>query len=281
MTKKQFLKRFTIFVLGVIIFVVVVIFAFISPISKYLIEKYDVKYSGREITMEGILVNPFSGYIRFDNLRIYELESDSLFISIKELRGNVAMSKLPSNLIELSSVEAKNPFIYIIQNKKTFNFDDLIVRFTPNPKDTVPSTFKFNLLETKIVDGRVFYFDTVLPVRYNIKNIFIENSGIQWNSNSTSTDFSFLSGTRTGEAKGKFDLDFKTMDYQLAVVVKKFDLKILEPYLKEFSSYGNFKASLDANVKSSGNFYNPKQVDNIIGLKRNTPNAKHPAKLSS
>src|SRR5665647_1388737 len=61
--------------------IVVLAILFISPITKYLVEKYDAKYTGREIKMDWAYVNPFTGYIHFSNVKIYELNSDSIFFS--------------------------------------------------------------------------------------------------------------------------------------------------------------------------------------------------------
>ena len=59
-------------VTAVVLLTVVLIFLFISPITKYLIEKYDEEYTGRQITMDRVYVNPFTGYFHFTNLKIYE-----------------------------------------------------------------------------------------------------------------------------------------------------------------------------------------------------------------
>ncbi|HKC69770.1 MAG TPA: hypothetical protein VKG26_16140, partial [Bacteroidia bacterium] len=57
----------------VVLFILVIVF--ISPITKYLIEKYDFKYTGREITLDWAYVNPFTGYIHLNNLKIFENKS--------------------------------------------------------------------------------------------------------------------------------------------------------------------------------------------------------------
>lgn len=59
MMKKKLLKSAVVFI-GVVIAVMVVVILFISPITKYLIEKYDEKYTGRQITLGLTYVNPFT-----------------------------------------------------------------------------------------------------------------------------------------------------------------------------------------------------------------------------
>src|SRR5688572_22919660 len=98
-------NRKVLLIIGIsIISIVVIIVAFISPIAKFLIEKYDNRILGRKITLDWAYVNPFTGYIYFNDVRIYELESDSIFLSIKELQANIAMLKLFSGNYELSKL---------------------------------------------------------------------------------------------------------------------------------------------------------------------------------
>ena len=78
--------------IGVGIFLLAIIF--ISPITKYLIEKYDEQITGRRITLDWAYVNPFTGYFYLHNLKIYEYKSDSIFISISGLNANIALLQL-------------------------------------------------------------------------------------------------------------------------------------------------------------------------------------------
>ena len=120
----------TLFILiSTIIIIVVVFIIFISPITKYLVEKYDEKYTGRQIKMDWAYVNLFTGYTHFSNLKIYEFKSDSIFFSADGLSIRVAMFKLFSKTYEISELTLNRPHGIVIQNKKDFNFNDLIEKF--------------------------------------------------------------------------------------------------------------------------------------------------------
>jgi len=102
------LKKIVIIVICSIILTVVLVISLLSPIAKHLIEKYSVKYSGRQITMDWIYINPFTGYVHISNLKIYESkklpsfkEGDSIFFSAKGVSANFAMLKLLSKTIEI------------------------------------------------------------------------------------------------------------------------------------------------------------------------------------
>ena len=102
------------------------VIVFISPITKYAVEKYDKQFTGRQITMDWAYVNPFSGYIHFDNVRIREFESDSIFISMSGISTHLKVFKLLSKTVEIEDIVLDKPIVTVIQSKKKFNFNDLI-----------------------------------------------------------------------------------------------------------------------------------------------------------
>ena len=130
-SKSNKIREILLITSSIIFILVVLTIIFISPLAKYLVERFDKKYTGREIKMSWAYVNPFTGYIHFDNLKIYEFKSDIVFFSANGLSANVTMSKLLSKTYEVSELTLDNPQGLLFQNKKQFNFSDLIMRFSP------------------------------------------------------------------------------------------------------------------------------------------------------
>lgn len=254
---KKLHKRL-LFILGAIILFVVLVIVFISPITKYTVEKYDIKFAGRQITMDWVYVNPFTGYLHFSNLKIYEYESDSVFISADGLSANIAMYKLPSKTYEISGLTFDQLKINVIQNKNDFNFSDLIATFSSKdttslkPKDKEP--VHFSILDISINNSEFHYHEKVIPVKYFIKKVNIHSPGFSWDKDTVAAKISFLPGIGKGKLKADFKMNIKTLNYGLAAVIDKFELQFLEQYLKDIANYGSFRANLDANLKVKGNF---------------------------
>src|SRR6185295_8327721 len=98
--------------------------------------KYDSSYTGREIKTDWVYVNPFTGYVYLSGLRLYESRSDSVFFSAEGLSVDVSLLKLFSGTYEISELTLTKPKCSIIQNRKEFNFDDLLKRFKSKGQDT-------------------------------------------------------------------------------------------------------------------------------------------------
>lgn len=254
------LKKIVFWIFTSVVILVVLVIAFISPLTKYLIEKYDMKYLGREITLSRAYVNPFTGYIHFSELDVYEYESDSLCFSTNGLTCNFEIFKLLSKTYEISSFTLDTPRIKVIQNKKAFSFDDIVERFAS--KDTAPKEAEpdhepahFNMLNLSIKNGTFYYVESSIPVKYSIREVNMDCEGIRWDSDTLRTTFAFVSGIgKGGSMKGRFDMNIKTLAYRLEDKVDKFDLSILEQYVKDIANYGRLRATLDADIVAVGNF---------------------------
>lgn len=262
-TKKiSHLKKVLLILSGTILLLIAGVIIFISPLTKYLVEKYDEKYTGRQIKMDWAYVNPFTGYVHLDDLKIYELNSDSIFFSAKGVSANLQMRKLFSKNYIISELVLDNPKGTIIQDtsKTNLNFRDLIDKFTPKKTSVHRSPVHFSILKIKINNGTFYYRENTIPINYFIKKVNIESSGLHWDADTMLVKFSFLPGIGKGESEGDFTLNIKNLDYRLSTNIKKYDLQFIEQYLKQLSNYGRFTANLDANLKARGNLRNARDL---------------------
>jgi hypothetical protein len=254
--KAKKIRNILIGIVIAVIALVALVIIFISPIAKYLIEKYDVKYLGREITMDWIYVNPFTGYINIHGLKIYEAGGkDTIFISAKSLSVNFAMLKMLKKTYEIENVTLTEPWGRCIQNHQGFNFNDIIVRFSP--KDTIRRTgppVHFNILDIKLVNGEFHYEEQSIPVSYYIKNVNIECPGKRWDNDTMHFKVALASGPSNGTLNVVMNMDVRTLDYSIYAKVNKYQLDFLGQYLRDIANYGTFTANLDADVQSKGNF---------------------------
>ncbi len=130
---RRFLTRTVLIIIGIAVLLILVA----SPLTRYLVEKYDVKYTRREITIGRAFVNPIAGKLSLRNLTLYEAGIDSVFFSAERFVANLSVLKLISGVYDISSIKINTPEINIVRDDTIFNFSDLVEKFAV-AEDTVP-----------------------------------------------------------------------------------------------------------------------------------------------
>lgn len=255
---------------GIVIGLFILVILFISPIAKYLIEKYSVKYTGRQIKMDWAYVNPFTGYVYFNNFRIYEAKGDTLFLSMKGLSLGFSLHKLLSKEYIITNITLDRPEgIAIMESKNTFNFTDIINHFSSagdntHKKNTEPAHFK--ILNWKIKDGIFYLRDTALRLNYYIKDVQMTSPGYGWDADTIGIQMSFATGIGTGDIKFHYRMNVHTLDYRYTLLIHRFSMAIIAQYLHGLTNYGTFSAYMDANLRSRGNFRSANNLEMKGGI---------------
>lgn len=252
--KNRKLLKISIWLIGIILGIILLVILAISPIAKYLIEKYDQEYTGREIELDRVYINPFTGYASLGGVRIYEEKSQALFFAAKRLKLNFSLRKILSKTYEISQLTLEEPVGVIIQNKEVLNISDLIKKFSSDDKDTTKAKIRFSILNVKVVDGRFGYVEQLIPINYTIKKVNIESSGLKWDNDTIKATLSLVPDSGSGFIRTNWEINMKTLDYDLIAVVDTFDLQIIGQYLKDLTNFQSFTANLDLGIKAKGNF---------------------------
>lgn len=247
---------------ALVIGIVVVIFfgillVVLSPLAKYLIQKYDEKILGRTIELSWVYVNPFTGYVYLKNVRVYEQNSDSLFFKADGISADLSMFKLLKKTYEISSVTVYKPWGHIVlKADKRINFKDIIDHFRPKEGTIVVNKkrVRFSILDCNLKEGVFQYDDVITPVTYYIKHFNLHSPGKWWDRDTMLFNVNFESGATKGTVKGNLTINFKTQDYRFGAVVDTFDLIPISQYMRVLSNYGDFGGILNTKLDGSGNF---------------------------
>jgi hypothetical protein len=273
MKSKRRVKRTLLIILCSVLLTVFIALFVVSFFEKQVVEKTAYKYTGRKVTMDWIYINPFTGYIYMSNLKIFESRElpefrngDSLAFSAKGLSVKIALFKLLfKKTIELKQIYLDHPWAIAIQDKKEFNFRDLIQRFSSKEKTISAksrgTSYHFNILRIIIYKGIFRYKQNGTPVDYFIKDASFDSPGIRWYGNTIAVKFSFLNGPGQGSANGNITINLKSMNYQLTAETHKFELNLFEQFLLPMINYGSITANLDAKINARGSFTDNEDVN--------------------
>jgi len=252
-------KRYKI-ILGIGLFIAALLFT-VPRVGRWYIVKHSREIIGRKLEIKKIRINYFTGTFRINEVKLYESDLKSVFLSFKQLKVNLKYLPLLENEIFVQSISLDDPFVEVLQNSDKFNFSDLTAPDTKKPViDTLPSKpMKYIINNIKISRGYVKYTDVSLNHTIAMNKLDLLIPGFTWNSDSTNlnVNFRFVDG---GGLSSKLEINQADSTYSLNLKLDSLNLDIIEPYLKSNMYISGLHGYLSNDVQIKGNMRSVMQL---------------------
>ena len=133
-------RKITIWIAGLLLFYTVVGFLVLPPIVRHVAVKQLSAQLGREVSIEKIKVNPFALSTTVRGLLIKDKDGQP-FVSWDEVYVNFQLSSFFGKAWVFKEISTSKPFVRVQMNQDgTFNFTDLIAKFSANAAPTTAKT---------------------------------------------------------------------------------------------------------------------------------------------
>ena len=133
-------KRIAVWSLGLLLFYTVVGFLILPPIVRHVAVKILSAQLDREVAIETIKINPFALSTTVRGLLIKDKDGQP-FVSWDEVYVNFQLSSFFGHAWVFKEISTTKPFVRVQMNKGgTFNFTDLITKFSTNSAPTQVKT---------------------------------------------------------------------------------------------------------------------------------------------
>jgi len=230
MKNKSFKKRHLI-IPGIILLIAIILFA--APrIAKTYIVKHSPELIGRKIAIGKIRINYFTGTLRITDLKLFETDGTTAFVSFRQMKVNLDYLPLFSNEFVVRYISLDDPYVQVLQDGSRFNFSDLITSdSTINEKDTIPEEpTKYIINNIRISRGFVKYTDIPLKHTISLDSLDLQIPGFTWNSDTANLDvgFNFVEG---GGIRSGFSVNQADSTYTVNLKIDSLNLEIIEPYV--------------------------------------------------
>ncbi|MBU3745482.1 MAG: DUF748 domain-containing protein, partial [Sediminibacterium sp.] len=254
-------KRILLFIFSSLVALVILAAIFISPIAKYLIEKYSEQYTGRLINMNYLRINLFNGEVNLKGLRIYEKERKGIFVSVGEIDARVSLIKMIYSNYLIKKLHIKSPVIRIAQKGNRFNYDDLIKRFLEEekPAKQPAAPTQYWVKQFQIENATLIYTNSKPAVTLQLVNTRADIADLAWNNPlyHVAIDTRLQSG---GDAKGVLDFNSNTLQYHVSADVNRFSIGWMYPYLKDYMKVRELRGVVGGKFQLTGNGNRPLDI---------------------
>jgi hypothetical protein len=247
----HFKKRYKILI-GFIILISALLFT--APrAGRWYIVKHGREFIGRNIYIDKIRFNYFTGSLSVYDLKLFEQDDRTVFVSFKKLKINIDYFPLLKNEILIKYILLDDPYAQVLQNRDSFNFSDMMKTDTPAVrKDSIPSKpVKYIIDNIQISRGFLTYTDKVLNHTISMNRIDLDIPGFTWNSDSTKLglNFRFVDG---GKLFSDLEVNQTDSTYALRLRLDSLNLNIIEPYVASNMYISAIHGLLTSNIRIRG-----------------------------
>ena len=243
-------------VLGILLLLFVLLSLCISPIAKWAIEKHSEDWIGRQIMMNDLSVNLFTGTMKADGLVMKEKDGKADFIRIDTLRVAVNPFKLILKELNIRHIALTHPQINVIQNADSFNFTDLL---ESGEEDEEETPWAIGIYDIRLRNGVITYHDMPRDVSWELKNLLIDIPGVYFSGRTTDAGVSFrLAEGGSLTTRTKYDMEKNRYDVNLEM--DGLSLKNFLPYLQDYLNVHSIEGNMGGRLHVNGSVDMPTDV---------------------
>ena len=249
---------------GIILIIVALLFT--APrFARWYAVKKSPQLIGRKLTIEKIRLNYFTGKFQINDLKLFEADSNTVFLSFKQMKIDVKFLPLFKKEISAKNFSLDDPYIEVLQNGDKFNFSSLLTsELLTSKKDTIPSKpVKYTINNIRINSGSAKYSDERLnnTIAINQLDLLIPGftwplafvlGAVTWHSDSTKLglDLRFVEG---GGLSSNLALNLVDSTYSFKLKLDSLNLDIIEPYVHRNMHISALHGYLSNDILVEGN----------------------------
>lgn len=224
---------------------------------KY-IEKHDQEFIGRQIQLTELHLNYFKFTLELKGFVLFEKDETSAFVSFDRLFLNLNPWALFSSELELTELLIEKPYLQVIQDTESLNFDDLLASDTTEvvEEETDTSTFRYSFHNIQLQSGTILYHDVAYKTRLHLDDFGFNTPLISWDNQQSNLDLAFNLGNK-GSVAIQTELDNQSGNFTVDLNIQDLDLKLFIEYLRDYLAMNDIQGFLDSQLKIKGNTAHP------------------------
>ena len=233
--------------------------AIASPVAKHLINTHGQEWIGRDLHVDRVIINPFTGGVTLKGFTCKETDGENNFIAFDKLYVRVAYPRLIGKHVKIRTIQLDGFDGQVLKYDSTLNITDIIDRFTSEePEDTTAvddeeggSGWTVSIDDIRIRKSAIRYQDTVSGKEWNMADLSLNIPGLYFDNKKTRAglQFGLESGGQVGLQAG-YRMESSFCDVQLDLQDVHSD--VFMPFIEDYLGDKTVAAMLNGNVRMVG-----------------------------
>lgn len=258
MAAKKILRYAGLGLLGLLI----VLLLLLPSLARNYLVKNSRELLGRQISMEKLRLNYFTGTIRIFDFNLYEANGKDIFVAFDTLVLNTAPYKYFGGVKAIDRFYLEGLEVLVAKKDTTYNFDDLVAfHMAGDSTEAGPGeegeTFKYLLENLELRNAAFRYHDTDLDQTTEIEDFSLFIPQISWDQeHDSNADIEFNLG-ESATVKASSRVHPGTGDFSSTVEVQNLQLSPFYKYALEYATINSLEGTVNAAIELTGNVNRP------------------------
>lgn len=250
--------KISLIVVGSLAGLVILATLLVSPIGKKYVNSHGEQLIGRKISVDKLKVNVYGGHVAINNLKVYEDDKTTEFLTIDTLDVKMCIRKLLGHKIDVRHITLANLGVKVIQDGDRFNFSSILDHFAPEEEepemDTTPSKpWELAFSNIRLSHWKVYYSDKQRGSDWDLKDLNIEVPGVYFNGEENTDAGLTLALADGGTLNTNVGYNLESNDFTVDLNLADFAISNARAYLTDAMNVGKIEGLLDGQFKVRGN----------------------------
>lgn len=247
-------------VLIALVLAIILILILLPGIAKRYVIKNSKELVGRQIEMDKLKVNYFTGFVRITDFAMFE-ENDRLpFVTWDTLSINLEPFQFFIDELVVEDFYLKGLKVNVVQIDSTFNFDDLVDFHSVEPDSLEENTgneepFRFNLSNIELNDAEIHFEDQNVNQITSMREISFFVPHIGWNQQEKSEAGLRFAFKNEGYFESSINIDPKLGDYEAEITIHHLYLDTFKEYVIQYMNINEISGLFNSVILLEGNIY--------------------------
>lgn len=251
-------------ILIVLILIITLALILLPGIAKRYAINNSKELIGRQIVMDKLKLNYFTGMIKITDFKMYESDDKTEFVSFDTLIVNLEPFQFFASEFVMESFYLKGFDAKVIQYDSTFNFDDLIAFHTPekdslNQDTTTSDPFRFQLSNIEIKNAEFAFDDRTIDKTTLLNDISFFIPYVGWNQEEKSEAGLRFAFKNEGYFESSINVDPIGGDYEAEITIYHLYLKTFQEYAAKYINLNSLDGIFNSQINIEGNIKEAKK----------------------
>lgn len=248
--------KITAWIFGSLLVLLFIATLLLSPIAKSYINSHGKELVGREVHVDDVTINVYTGHVAVIGLTVYEDNGKDVFARFDTLDAKASLLKLLSHNVDLEHVTLSGLDVNVIKQNGEFNFQSMLDHFasdTTEVQDTTPSDWVINLHNIRLSHAQIRYKDIDENKEWHLPDINLMMPNLVLGGDQASEGGLNIAFTEGGHMNIDVNYHDQQGTYDLAIDLEQFNFKNIEPIITDIFNYKKLTGTLEAHLKAQGN----------------------------